>query len=112
MPVRADDYDQISVLTVEGDLSAENIQQLRDLALNNIEKRNLADFIVDLEKCEFADSAGLETLLWLRKQAEEAFGKIKLASVPENLKKILSITRLDTRFDTHPDLADALKFMR
>lgn len=112
MPVRSDDYDQISVLTVEGDLSAENVDQLKELVSSNLINKNQADFILDLEKCEFADSNGLEALLWLRRQSEEAFGKTKLASVTENLKKILQITRLDTRFETHADLADALKYMR
>jgi hypothetical protein len=40
------------------------------------------------------------------------FGQVKLANLDENLRKILEITRLEHRFETHAGLAMALKTMR
>jgi hypothetical protein len=40
------------------------------------------------------------------------FGQVKLAGADDNVQKILEITRLQHRFECHPDLTAALKNMR
>jgi anti-anti-sigma factor len=67
---------------------------------------------MDLEAVSFIDSEGLETLLWIKRRCEDLFGQVKLINVDENCRKILQITRLEHRYETHPDLAAALKTMR
>ena len=112
MAVRVDEYNQVAVMTVEGDLTADNAAILRKNVEERIEKRHIADFIVDLEHCGFIDSEGLETLLWLKRRSEDLFGQTKLAGIDDNCKKILEITRLEHRFECQQDLAAALKMMR
>ncbi len=111
MPVRCDQYNNVAVLAVEGDLAAENTESLRREAESKIESLHIADFIVDLERCDFVDSDGLETLLWLKRRCEDLFGQAKLACVSDNIRKILDITRLHQCFEIQPDLAGALKLM-
>ena len=48
----------------------------------------------------------------MKRRSEDLFGQIKLAHVDENCQKILEITRLAHRFETHADLPGALKTMR
>ena len=48
---------------------------------STIEQQQVVDFVLDLEKCPFIDSEGLETLLWLKRRCEELFGQVKLASL-------------------------------
>jgi anti-sigma B factor antagonist len=112
MPVRCDEYEDVAVLVVEGDLVDENSRALRQHAEQRADDARFADFVVDLEKCDFADSEGLETLLWLQRRCDERFGQSKLAGVTDNLRKILQITRLDSRFQIQSDLAGALRHMR
>ena len=112
MPVKAEEYNGVCVISVEGDLIADNCLAVRTAAEQFVLNRHLADFIVDLEKCTFTDSEGLETLLWLKNRADELFGQAKLAHLDENFKKILQITRLESRFECQDDLAAALKMMR
>jgi len=59
----------------------------------------------------FADSDGLETLLWLKRRCEDRLGQLKLANLDENCAKILEMTRLQHRLECPPDLASALKTM-
>ena len=112
MAVRCDAYNQVAVLTVEGDLTGDNALALRKNAEEQIHQKQIADFVIDFERCGFVDSEGLETLLWLKRRVEELFGQIKIVALDENCKKILEITRLEHRFECQKDLAAALKLMR
>jgi anti-anti-sigma factor len=112
MPVRCDQYEQVCVITIEGDLSAENAAEVRKIAQEHIDNKQMIDFVIDMEKVTFIDSEGLETLLWLKRRCDELFGQIKLVSLDDNCRKILEITRLEHRFDCQAELTGALKMMR
>ncbi|MGH7180168.1 MAG: STAS domain-containing protein [Tepidisphaeraceae bacterium] len=112
MPVKCEQYSQICVMTPDGDLVAADAQQIRKSADEQIEKRQVVDFVLDLEKTGFIDSEGLESLLWLKRKCEDLFGQVKLANLDDNVRKILEVTRLEHRFECHPDLTTALKNMR
>jgi len=112
MPVRCDEFNQVCVITVEGDLTGDNSIAFRTIVDDHIERKHVIDFIVDLEKCSFIDSEGLELLLDLKHRCDEMHGQAKLVGVDENCAKILEITRLEHRFDRQADLAAALKMMR
>lgn len=112
MAVKCEEYNQVCVLAAAGDFTAENTAQARKLVEEHIETRQIVNFVVDFEKSGFIDSEGLETLLWVKRKAEELFGQVKLVNVDENVRKILEITRLEPRFECHADLAGALKTMR
>jgi len=112
MPVKCEQYNQVCVMSITGDLSADNGAAARKLTEEYIEKRQIVDVVVDLEKADFMDSEGLESLLWIKRKCEDLFGQVKLVNLDENCRKILEITRLEHRFECHPDLAAALKNMR
>ena len=113
MPLKVDEYNNTCVLVPDTDLSgAELSADLRKRVEELIQQKQIVDFVIDCEKVGFVDSEGLETLLWIKRKAEELFGQFKLASVDENCRKILEITRLDPRFEVCADLPTALKNMR
>jgi anti-anti-sigma factor len=112
MPIQSQDYERVCVLIPSGDLAGAETAQLRDSVAKSIAERQLIDFIVDLKHATFIDSAGLESLLWVKRRTDDLFGQVKLINVDPNVRKILEITRLGPRFETHHDLATALKLMR
>jgi len=112
MPVKLEEYDGVCVLSVTGDFTGEDVAAARKVAEEFIERRQIADFVADLEKTTFIDSEGLETLLWIRRRCEDLFGQFKLAAADENVKKILEVTRLGRRFENVVDVPTALKTMR
>ena len=112
MPHKCEDYNNVCVLSLDGDLAGEANAIVRKLADERVDNRQIVDFVIDFEKAGFFDSEGLETLLWLKRRAEDLFGQMKLVNLDENCKKILEITRLEHRFESHPDLPSALKTMR
>jgi anti-anti-sigma factor len=111
MPVKQDEYNRTCVLSIIGDLAGEEVALLQKHA-DEAADENQVDFVVDLEKSGFIDSDGLETLLAIKSRCEDSHGQLKLATLDENVKKILEITRLAHRFECHPDLTSALRTMR
>src|SRR4029079_19111334 len=106
-----EEYSNVCVISLGGDLSADASAEVRKLVDERIEQRQCHDFVVDFEKAAFCDSEGLETLIWLKRRCEDLFGQMKLINLDENCKKILEITRLEHRFESQPDLPPALKTM-
>lgn len=111
MPVKCEEYNKVCVMTLDGDFIGDDISAARKSAETVIENRQIVQFVLDFEKSGFLDSEGLETLLWLKRQCEDRFGQLKLAAADENVRKILEMTRLEHRFECHPDLPSALKTM-
>src|SRR3954467_12911865 len=112
MPVKSEDYSSVCVITCDGDVTGEASVAIRAQVEGRIEQQRIVDFVIDLEKVDFIDSEGLETLLWLKRRSEDLFGQVKLVNLKENVQKILEITRLEHRFECHGDLTGALKTMR
>jgi anti-anti-sigma factor len=100
------------VIEPQGDFLAESAAEAKKALEQHIDQKQIVDFIVDFQKCGFADSDALETLLWMKRRSEELFGRLKLVNLDENVKKILEITRLEHRFECQADLPTALKTMR
>ena len=112
MPIKYEEYNHVCVMTLDSDFVGTECEGLRKNVDQLIEKKQIVDFVVDFEKAGFIDSEGLETLLWLKRKAEDLFGQVKLAHLDENCRKIMEITRLEHRFECHADLTGALKTMR
>ena len=112
MAIKCEDYNNVCVMALDGDLVGDANEAIKKIAEERVDQKQIVDFVIDFEKAGFFDSEGLETLLWLKRRAEDLFGQLKLVNLDENCKKILEITRLEHRFECHPDLPSALKTMR
>jgi anti-sigma B factor antagonist len=108
MTVSVTHEEQTTIFTLRGEVTIDYIDQLRQEAQDRLDGDG-RDFVLDLSEVEFIDSAGLETLIWLQEQAEEQLGQVRLAGVPENVEKILELTRLSSRFEHDRDVAAAVE---
>lgn len=111
MKLTHEDYDQLSVMSLRGEFTADGVDEFRRVSLERM-AGEVRDFVLDASQLEFVDSKAIETLLWLQEQAGERLGQVRLAAVTDNVKKILEITRLASRFDAHPDVDAAIKSLR
>ena len=112
MPIKCEEYSQVCVIEVQGDLLAEAAGASKKSLEEHIDQRQIVDFVMDFQKCGFIDSDGLEAMLWMKRRCEDLFGRLKLVNLDENCKKILEITRLAHEFECQADLPTALKTMR
>ena len=68
--------------------------------------------VVNLEKMEFVDSAGLGVLVSCLRRAAAEGGDLRLAEVPAFCRSIFELTRLTRVFDVTESEAQAVKAIR
>lgn len=107
MKISFEDKGPVTVFSINGDLSVDESDRFQREALQRIEQ-DVRDFVLDFESLDFIDSRGLESLLWLQEKCNELLGQVCLASCPEHIYKVLQVTRLNTRFECHPDIDAAV----
>lgn len=61
--------------------------------------------VVDLDRVPFVDSSGISALLGLRKRVAANQGRIVLRNVPDQVRRVLRVTRLDGLFPAERDAA-------
>ena len=109
MPIKCDEYGHVCVISVAGDFVAPDTDEVRKAVDVRVEGRRAVNFVIDFERSRFIGSDGLETLLAVRRRCEDRRGHVRLCALDDNCRQILHITRLDRRFECHPDVATAMK---
>ena len=99
--------DTVTVVTITGDLVSEGVDQLKRYVGKLFEDK-AHDLVIDMADCDFADSKGLESLLWMQTRCKDALGQLRLIHVSEGLGQILTITRLTQRIAVCEDLNEAV----
>lgn len=106
-----EDHGSTSVLTLSGELMADQADQFRRACQDRFEA-GTRDIVLDLEHLTLIDSVGLELLLWLMDEVSERRGQLRLVSPEEVVCKIFEITRLERRFNVHETIEAAAKSLR
>lgn len=63
--------------------------------------RDRRSIVLNLGEVGFIDSSGLGTMVRALANTRQVRGDLKLCDVPENVRKVLDMTRLTTVFDSH-----------
>ncbi|MHC4992251.1 MAG: STAS domain-containing protein [Planctomycetota bacterium] len=111
MKLSYEDHGPITVLTVSGDLTGDQVDAFRRSCLDRF-ATGVRDIVLNLEYLTFVDSAGLEALLWVIDAASERGGKLRLVKPDPTVSKILEISRLERRFNIHESIESAAKSLR
>jgi len=82
---------------------------LKEKALNLIEKNQAQDVIFDLHHVEFIDSAGLVCFLSIWKQMTKAQGTVKFARMTPTVRQIVDLVLLNKVFDIFDTVEEAVK---
>jgi anti-anti-sigma factor len=108
MRIRKQDYNDVTVVELQGDLDADFTELLQN-TITDIIATHRAGIVLDMSAVGFVDSQGLELLLWLRDYCNQNKTQLRLAGLDENCSKILEVTRLEGQFDSYAELAEAVK---
>lgn len=108
MKINHETTEHTTVMTLAGDLVAESVAEFRKSAVAHFGE-DVRDFVLDLHPLEYIDSKGLEALIWLQDECGERLGQVRLAEPQETVQTILRLTRLEARFDTHPNVDAAIR---
>jgi anti-sigma B factor antagonist len=108
MKVKTQDYNNVTVIELQGEFDADFTDMFQNNVTDIIAKRQTS-IVVDMRGVPVIDSKGLEHLLWARDYCSENNCQLKLAGLDENCKKILEITRIEKEFDSYSELSEAVK---
>jgi len=108
MKIKTQDYNDVTVVELQGELDGDVIELFQNTITGIIAKRKTG-IVLDMSGVGFIDSQGLEQLLWSRDYCNEHRHELKLAGLDENCVRILEITRLENEFDRYAELAEAVK---
>lgn len=108
MRVNRQDYKDVTVVELQGDLDGDFIELLESTITEIISVRRVG-IVLDMSNVGFIDGQGLEKLLWARDYCNEKDCELRLAGLDENCAKILEVTRLDKQFERYAEVAEAVK---
>ena len=108
MKIKTQDYNEVTVVELQGDLDSDSTELIRS-TITDLISRSRTGVVLDMSGTGFIDSQGLEQLLWTRDYCDENNCQLRLAGLEENCEKILEITRLDKEFERYVELAEAVK---
>ncbi len=108
MRIHRQDYNDVTVIELQGELDGEVAEPLKN-AITEIIANQRMGLVVNMSDISFVDGQGLELLLWVRDYCRQNKTQLRLAGLDENCRKILEITRLQDEFDCHAELAEAVK---
>ncbi|MCY4571947.1 MAG: STAS domain-containing protein [Gemmatimonadetes bacterium] len=100
-------FGQVTVIEVAGQLIVGNRQELKQMVLGELEQGSRS-FVVDFALTGYIDSSGLGILVSLSKKIREAGGRLQLASLNEDLRRLFELTKLYTLFEIRDSLEEAL----
>jgi len=100
---------RIVIVSLGARLDAFNAPELRQ-HFQNLLDDGAVQFVLDLRRVDFMDSAALAALISLLKQARQASGDVQMI-VPESegARRILTLTKFDRVFNLVNSIEDALK---
>lgn len=108
MKVKTQDYNDVTVVELQGELDSDSAESFKN-TVTDIVTKGKTGIVLDMSGVGFIDSQGLEQLLWSRDYCNENKRELRLAGLDENCIKILEVTRLEKEFDHYAELAEAVK---
>jgi anti-anti-sigma factor len=86
-----------AVLRLKGELDLATAEQLRGSIRTVLKEHDPHRLLLDMTDLSFADSSGLAVMVWAHKQLAARDRQLRLHHPQRNVRRILSITGLDTR---------------
>ncbi len=108
MKVKIQDYNEVTVIELQGELDGDVADLFKNTITDVIAKR-MASIVLDMSGVGFIDSQGLEQLLWVRDYCNQNKRGLRLAGLDENCMRIMEITRLENEFNHYAELTEAVK---
>jgi len=108
MALSTEVYGEVAVIRLEDELTADNVGRFHALSEGPLAD-GIRNFVLDMEKTEYLDSAGLEAIVELLERLEAAGGQLKCSGLGACCRKVFEVTRLDRRIERFESLIDAVR---
>ncbi len=113
MLVNCTKQDGIGIIQIDRSLTAATVDSFRDqLGSWQSAENEVKNFVVDMEKVDFMDSAGLGSLIAVLKRVSERGGDMKIACLQKKPRMVFEITRAYKVFEIYDSVESALRAYR
>ena len=99
---------RVTVLTVQGDLTIGDAETSFKRTVMRLLEEGRVNLLVDLSGVGFLDSSGLGALVRALTNSQKEGGTTKLLSAGPQVRKVLTMTNLDSVFEMHDNLETAV----
>ena len=99
---------RVTILTVNGDLVIGEAESAFKKAVMRLLEEGHVNLVVDLQGVGFLDSSGLGALVRALTNSQKEGGQTKLLHAGPQIRKLLEMTKLDSVFEIHEDVATAV----
>lgn len=99
---------QIGILKLSGRLDASVVNVLKD-NVNSLVKKEIKSIVIDLGEVDFIDSSGLGSLVSCLRVVNKKSGDIRLASLQDQIRALIELTRLHRVFQIFDDCDTAIE---
>ncbi len=106
MPVITYTMNHTLVMTIDGELDNETVEEIRRIFNSLIQKHS--DVLVDMSAVSFIDSAGIGSLIYLYKQLQTNGRRMRLICKPGQPRDLLSILHIDRTITCYLSIRDFL----
>ncbi|EGJ73760.1 putative anti-sigma factor antagonist [Streptomyces sp. Tu6071] len=103
---RVADAGQWAVLALTGEVDLSLVTRVRE-AVDELVADGRVWVVWDLKRVNFMDSSGVGVLVYTMRSVEEHNGSVRLAGLSGQVRRLLTLTGMDTEIDCYPDLASA-----
>ena len=99
----------IGIIQVDKPLTSASVDAFREqLAKWQLIEPDVSNYVIDLKRVDFMDSAGLGTLIATLKRVTEAGGDMKIACLQKKPRMVFEITRAYKVFEIYDTVEKAL----
>lgn len=100
----------VGIIEVSHALTAATVDSFREqLSRWQLAEPEVLNYVIDLARVDFMDSAGLGALIAVLKRVTERGGDMKVASLQKKPRMVFEITRAYKVFEIHDTVEEALK---
>ena len=97
----------VTIVTVQGQLVVTNRQEFKQMVLDAMEQ-GARTVVVDFTDASYIDSSGLGALVSLSRRLRDAGGDLRLVGLSDELRTLFELTRLDALVPHFATRADAV----
>jgi anti-anti-sigma factor len=97
----------VILFRLEGKVTRHEDSEL-ELRVEEMLDKACRNFILDFNRVDFIDSAGIGLIIKLASMIEKRFGSLLLCNPQKNVRSVFNMLGIEGRFKIHDNLADAL----
>ncbi len=108
MQMTTDVSEEVTILSLDGDLNATNSRDVESYLSNIIDEGN-RKLLINLDGLNYISSAGLRVMLMANKKLKNAEGELKLCGLNDTVKEVFEIAGFHMILNIYVNQEEALR---